>query len=88
MEQRRLDRVEKQLNVKHDLYAGCPPSVFKRNSSEQNERGFQQGRSEEAGSSLGEASKLGILTDLRRKTVCNEDVDVIKILLEDQKRNL
>jgi ribosomal protein L13E len=62
------------------------PLVFKRDGRKRYGKGFSREELKKAGSNLGEASKLGIPADFRRRTFLKENVNVIKKFLKTKKK--
>ena len=62
------------------------PLVFKRDGRKRYGRGFSLEELKKAGVNLGEASKLGIPADFRRRTFHKENVSVIKKFLKTKKK--
>ena len=61
------------------------PKVFKKGGKQRFGRGFSREELKKAGLSLTEALKLGIPLDSRRRTVHEENVEVVKAFLESKK---
>ena len=61
------------------------PKVFKTSGKQRFGRGFSREELRKAGSSLKEATKLGLLVDDRRKTVHDENVEAAKAFLQEKR---
>ena len=61
------------------------PKVFRRDGKQRHGRGFSRGELKKAGLSLKEALRLGIPVDSRRRTLHEENINLIKRFLEDTK---
>jgi ribosomal protein L13E len=61
------------------------PKVFKGNGKQRYGKGFSSEELKKAGLSLREAVRAGLPVDSRRKTVHEENVQVIKTFLGDKK---
>ena len=61
------------------------PKVFKNDGKQRFGRGFSREELRKAGSSLKEATKLGLLVDDRRKTVHDENVEAAKTFLQERR---
>lgn len=61
------------------------PTVFKKGGKQRLGRGFSREELKKAGLSVREALKLGLLVDLRRRTAYEENVEIVKRLLENKK---
>lgn len=61
------------------------PRVIKRGGKQREGKGFSPEELRKTGLSLGEAVRLHIPVDPRRKTVHEENVEIIKALLESKK---
>lgn len=58
------------------------PKVFKKGGKQRSGRGFSREELKKAGLIPKEALKMGIPVDFRRRTVHEENVEIIKTLLE------
>jgi len=61
------------------------PKIFKQDGKQREGRGFSRGELAKAGSHMKEALKLHIPLDPRRKTVHDENVEILLKLLETRK---
>ncbi len=61
------------------------PTVFKKGGKQHTGRGFSREELKKAGLSVKEALKLRFPVDLRRRTAHEENVEVVKRLLESKK---
>jgi ribosomal protein L13E len=61
------------------------PKVFKDDGKQRFGRGFSREELRRAGSSLKEATKLGLLVDDKRKTVHDENVEAAKSFLQERR---
>lgn len=59
--------------------------VFKKSGKQRNGRGFSREELKKAGLNLNEALKLRIPVDSRRKTLHEENVDIVKAFLKSEK---
>lgn len=61
------------------------PMVFRKGGKQRRGKGFSRGELKKAGLSLKEALKFGIPIDSRRKTAHEDNVQIVKTLLEEKK---
>jgi large subunit ribosomal protein L13e len=61
------------------------PKVFKKGGKQRRGKGFSREELKKAGLSLREALRFGISVDSRRRTVHEENVEVVKTFLESRK---
>jgi large subunit ribosomal protein L13e len=61
------------------------PKVFKKGGKQRCGKGFSREELKKAGINLKEAIKLGIPVDFRRRTIHNENVEVVKAFMEKEK---
>jgi large subunit ribosomal protein L13e len=61
------------------------PKILKPDGKQRSGRGFSINELKKAGLNPTEATKLGLPTDLRRKTVHDENVEAIKAYVEKKK---
>jgi large subunit ribosomal protein L13e len=61
------------------------PRVFKKGGKQRHGKGFSREELKKSGLSLKEALKLGMPVDFRRRTVHEENVEVVKTFLESKK---
>jgi ribosomal protein L13E len=62
------------------------PFISRKNGKQRTGKGFSGEELKKAGLSFKEALKLGVPVDLRRKTVHERNIDVIKGFLESRKK--
>jgi large subunit ribosomal protein L13e len=61
------------------------PKVFKKDGKQRYGKGFSREELKKAGLSFKEAIKFGIPVDSRRRTIHEENVEVVKTILGDKK---
>ena len=61
------------------------PKILKPNGKQRSGRGFSPEELKKAGLNPTEAARIGIPTDLRRKTAHDENVEVVKAYVEKKK---
>lgn len=62
------------------------PKIFKAREKQRFGRGFSRDELKKAGTDMKEALKLGLPLDPRRKTAHDDNVEIIKAVLQQQKK--
>ncbi len=61
------------------------PKIFKARKKQRLGRGFSRDELKKAGTNMKEALKLGLPLDARRKTAHDDNVEIVKVVLQKKK---